>query len=727
METVESYLSSKGVRSRQGGSGELHVHCFFCNEDPGRPGRLYINSDTGVFFCHLCEAKGHINTLRAHFGDPPILEDGSIKQAKVEKPIPLNLFRAAAEFYHDALRKKGNPEREMVLDYLFKERGLTKETVQKHLLGWGIAGLKDHLVARGFSEEECVSSGLIATNGYEILSNKITIPYVTHGQVVQVRGKDIGGKYVTPTHNSVRLFNVDSTENADRVVICEGEFDALVLEQLGYHAVGAPGANAFPEGWKVYFQDIKKIYVCFDNDVPGIKGAENVLRILGPTAKMVTMPGANGGPKNDPSEWIIKKGHTKEDFEALLAPLNASKLLVSVHEAYEEWLKYEGNVNRGMGISTGYATLDAKIEPGLMPGQVMVIMAKTGQGKTMILLNMFHRIFMKDTERDKKILFVSLEQTRNEWFQRARWIYKFYKATIGAPDPPDKEIIDFYADRFMLIDKNRVTPEELTHTITEYVEALAKPPDLIAVDYLGYWARAFRGEGYERTTAAIMEMKKMAKEIKTPFISPSQVKRAADAVHLTLDSARDSGAVEETSDFLLGFSRKLVKVEGAIPVGSTTPDAMLGLEGTQEIELKIHKSRHGGADQHIILHNGPLSLVLVPDTDKELVERVSRQWFCRDKGMKHDEWLERERLGIYETDPDWRERKDGLHRSNSSGRGDDTGEVGEVHSANNGNTVPNPPADGPVEEIREGVLPTPPGSHVQEFVWDSNVGAGPAN
>jgi hypothetical protein len=52
--------------------------------------------------------------------------------------------------------------------------------------------------------------------------------------VVQIRGKlwdGNGPKYVTAAGDEVRLFNMDSLEGADDVIITEGEYDAMVLAQ----------------------------------------------------------------------------------------------------------------------------------------------------------------------------------------------------------------------------------------------------------------------------------------------------------------------------------------------------------------------------------------------------------------------------------------------------------------------------------------------------------------
>src|ERR1043165_5037702 len=49
-----------------------------------------------------------------------------------------------------------------------------------------------------------------------------------------------------------------------RVVICEGEFDRLVLEARGYPAVSfTAGADTFLPEWAEHFEDISDVFICF--------------------------------------------------------------------------------------------------------------------------------------------------------------------------------------------------------------------------------------------------------------------------------------------------------------------------------------------------------------------------------------------------------------------------------------------------------------------------------
>lgn len=647
---VLDYLRSKGVPLKAAGVHNVHTHCWWCREDPSKRGRLYINIDPnmrppGLFHCHLCGEQGAFNKIRKFFGDPPLDDDGNEfgkdGSSGQDSSRRIAVLNAAAQHYHENLTD--HPE---IYDWLRRERGLTLATIEKHRLGWAVGNtLMQALRGKGFSSEEIKESRLFSASGQEFFQARVTIPYMVNGQVVQIRGKELAGKYYTPPGDKARLYNIDSVVNAKNVIITEGEFDALVLEQMGYTAVGSPGASVWQESWNGYVEEARRIYTCFDRDDAGDKGRERLTKVLGARVRHILMPEHDplNEAKNDPTEWIVKKGHTEPEFRALVDAAGGS-LLVTVDEAFAEWKQMEGNPNQ-VRLKFGYERLDGIIGGGIQPGQVAVILARTGTGKTIILCNIFHRMLHK--QPDKKILFFSLEQTRNEWFERAYKIHRFFN-----PRATKMDTLDYYRDRFMMVDKNRVTEEEVRIAIEDFVDRLGSPPDVVAVDYLGYWARSFKGEGYQRTTDAIMKLKEMAKDLRIPFITPHQVNRGASNSRLDLTAARDSGAVEETADFLFGLNNVYKKVDDDRG-GNEAVDKRTG-----ELALDVLKSRHGGAGQEVRLYNAPLSLTIV-SAESAAAEDARREWAWWERGESPEDCHLRRLTGItdlmppWKTDPNW--------------------------------------------------------------------------
>ena len=101
------------------------------------------------------------------------------------------------------------------------------------------------------------------------------------------------------------------------IIICEGEFDRLVLEARGFAAVtSTAGAGTFLPEWASYFRDIPDVCLCFDNDDAGRNGAARVAALI-PLAYVVTWPpeAPNGG---DVTDFFVALGRNADDFRTLL-------------------------------------------------------------------------------------------------------------------------------------------------------------------------------------------------------------------------------------------------------------------------------------------------------------------------------------------------------------------------------------------------------------------------
>ena len=892
MDLVE-YLQSKGVDVKLGGTGQVHSACFFCDEDPSRPGRLYFNNDPdsdkwGLFKCFLCDTKGSVNTLRKHFGDPPLDNKPSYKV--------LHILNAATDYYVNQLLE--NPD---AYTYLRIERGLSDQTIEKLRFGWADGGVLKHLMDKGFSPEEVKDTGLVNLHGFDFFQAKITIPYIEWGNTTTIRGKELGGKYLSLPGSRAQLYGVDAVRGEETVVLTAGEFDCALLQQLGFAAVGVPGENIWKPEWTETLDEARRIYVVFDNDAAGRAGSEKVAKELGPRSRVVEMPKASAGQKKiDVTEWVVNHNKTRESFEWLFSKAKGG-LLVSVAEAFDRWLEVEGNPNR-VGLRFNIEELDTELNHGLTPGQVVVLVGKTNclaadteiivnrggvgrhytleyvfnmlkgdgvvgvngrkytwsedntimvqrrwhdgtvrlvelkdiwysgekelwevttacgkkiksttdhrfmtengfrplkdifvgdcvyvnQGKglglpkkeaghykqksglthhpyrtrrkiyplrdtpgnTVQLHRVVYEAYLNDMtfddfvqacqtgdidgltfinpkthtvhhlDEDKannsisnlelldrvehlrhhatdgpppflyqtgltevvdieyvgmgdtydievlddphnfianefvvhnsakslstfnilhrmkllnpgiRILLLSLEQTKNEWYERAHRIHNFYE-----PGASTIETVRFWEQNLYLVDKNRVTEAELEVAIDQYRYETRHSPDIVVVDYLGYYARSFHGEEYQRTSTAIMGLKAIAKEHECVFFVPHQANRQVGfAEQLRLDSMRGSGVVEETADMVLSIF---------------STDQSPGIDKAdekKEIHMTILKSRDGGVNAKVIYQFAPLTLALVPRSDP-LQERALLEKKMAWAGLSWQEAAEMHRTG----------------------------------------------------------------------------------
>lgn len=596
MSEVLDYLASKDIDYRVAPNGNVRTTCFFHGEDgDAHTGRLYIQVDDeveprGLFWCHVCQEKGTLNKLKRHFGD-------EVDYSQLPNGRKVQIFQAAAEYYAANL-----PNDQKVIDYLLDERNLSPETINEMQLGAADGNLLNHLLLKEFTKEEIRSTGLVNSIDEDFFQpGTVVIPYFMQNSCVQLRGRILGetkNKYRTPPGQKATLYNVDTMLDTNEVILCEGEFDAILLSELGYHAIGVPGVRSFKEEWGRFFSEMKRVYICFDTDEPGQDGAARLAAFLGPKARIIELPKPQSGLDVDISDYFKSVGYDTAGFDLLLKKARSGSL-VRVEDAFEAWLDREGNPDL-KGLETGYSKLDSIIRPGLLPGQLAVFLARTGTGKTIQMVNFMHRMIA--IKPDVKILFLSLEQTSNEWFERARRVCGFYDPVLHPDFGLNEATIDFYKNNLMMVEKNRVSMEEFRAAIRQTKEEYETDIDMIVVDYLGYWARAFKGEPYVRTSDAVMALKEVAKEEGVVIFAPHQVNRGSQpGTKIKTSDSRESGVVEETADFLLAIEKPLEEMNATTATGA--------------LSLEILKSRHGGVGASIEMLFAPTSLAVVPAVD----------------------------------------------------------------------------------------------------------------
>jgi DNA primase len=135
-----------------------------------------------------------------------------------------------------------------------------------------------YLVARGITEQTAhtyrLGYVLDPARGDDEYVGRLVIPYLNTAGVVDVRYRALHPgeepKYKSRPGASVRLFSVKSLmQPGDSIVICEGELDAMTVNQIGVPAVGVPGANAWKDHWRLLFADYDNVIVCCDGDQAG--------------------------------------------------------------------------------------------------------------------------------------------------------------------------------------------------------------------------------------------------------------------------------------------------------------------------------------------------------------------------------------------------------------------------------------------------------------------------
>jgi archaellum biogenesis ATPase FlaH len=604
---VVAYLASKGVQTYKANGPEVTAHCWKCPDgDLKGKGKMYVNAVEGFFDCKRCGHTGGTYLMQKDFGDEP---------TKLAPGVDPNIRRKILDWAGDIGSAMLENNDDMLM-YLMNDRGLSPETIVERKLGWvGKGWSLTGSLPEEFKKDELLTTGLVYRDGpragTDFFYDHLLIPYLSRGHIVQIRGKVLGKKYFTGPGDPVRLYNQDSLDHAEDVIITEGEYDCMVVAQhlavspedrvRKMAIIGLAGANGFTTEMDGYLSEAKRIYIALDPDDTGKREAVKLKERLGTRARIVELPPQL--PKCDWTEyllpvpagasvgWHLEHPHAGHDWRDVVNLLgNASgKRIFSMRES---GFAYRTQTEERVSVKTGFVQLDATIV-GMRPGQVMVVLAKTGTGKTIFLCNLAYNM------REHKILFISLEMTKEECYERLRMIFLHHN-----PRATDHELEEAMSGIF-ICDENRLGERDLATLVDEFEVECGVRPDVVFVDYLGYYARGQKGNSpYEKTTNAVMQLKAEAKAGRFVCISPAQVNRGTkEGKPIDLDDARDSGAIEETADFLLSLWRPDDALQAEIQ----------NLQQSGRTKMTILKSRHGGKDKTFTLVFDLMTLAMVDE------------------------------------------------------------------------------------------------------------------
>ncbi len=271
----------------------------------------------------------------------PIIEEAhdpesDRKRRKITRIKELN--NKAARFFHQQLLH--SPDAQHARDYL-KSRGFDKATAKKWLIGWAPRDSRLFLeMAResNFTGREILQAGL---GGLRDKNNprsglwvkfydQLTFPIHNDiGDVVGfsariLREDDKRGKYIntsdTPLFNKSKLlFGLDKGRRAmgqeKFALVCEGQIDAIVLQESGFANTVAPLGTAFTEEHaRMIKRYTDRVVLCYDGDEAGMAAADKAFKQLtahGLPVKLMHLPQGD-----DPDSFI--KNHGIEAFRELL-------------------------------------------------------------------------------------------------------------------------------------------------------------------------------------------------------------------------------------------------------------------------------------------------------------------------------------------------------------------------------------------------------------------------
>ena len=287
--TIKDYLTRKGVAFRESGK-ELITHCLFngCDKDSrGTEAHLYFDAETGQYDCKKCGEKGNLVTLAKHFGD-------SIQDIALNPITPAQNPRKSTKFDAELVETCHLVLPVHIRQYL-NARGVSDAVIDAHKLGWGKFYGK----------------------------NWITIPvkdiYGAFRFFKLRRDPNAGDEKITyPKGVEAQIYGWEMLTNANHpLTICEGELDRLALLSKNIPAITSThGAMTFKQEWCEKVGKGRKIYICYDNDDTGKKGAERAAKMVengGNETYIITLP-QEVGEGGDITDYLVKLNGNPDDL-----------------------------------------------------------------------------------------------------------------------------------------------------------------------------------------------------------------------------------------------------------------------------------------------------------------------------------------------------------------------------------------------------------------------------
>ena len=208
------------------------------------------------------------------------------------------------------------------LEYVFKQRGLSKEIVQEFKIGYapddGEAAVR-FLMKKGFTRQELSEAGLTNRFGGDIFRGRMTVPLMDpSGQVIGFTGRILTDDPKAPKYlntpqtliydKSRHVFGLSQAKESIRKtefsVIVEGNLDVVSSHQAGVKNVVASAGTALTE-WhlKSLARLSHDVRLSFDADKAGLAATERSIPIAGVVGVELSIISLPEGAK-DPDELI---------------------------------------------------------------------------------------------------------------------------------------------------------------------------------------------------------------------------------------------------------------------------------------------------------------------------------------------------------------------------------------------------------------------------------------
>ena len=500
-------------------------------------------------------------------------------------------------------------------DY-WKKRGLSKEIVDRFKLGY-VAEWRHPKAPKSPASPRLIIP--TSTGSYLARDTRDKIPEEQKA-------------YSKSKVGSIQLFNKKALQTATKpIFIVEGELDALSIIEVGGEAIAlgtTTKVKSFLELLKTEKPE-KPLIIALDNDEAGEKAyrelSEGLKRLdipfyrFNPAGEYKDSNEALQGNREAFRQAVEEAEHIQDEAEQAQREAYLSTSTSHYLQSFIDGIADSVNTPY---IPTGFKKLDTVLDGGLYEG-LYIVGAISSLGKTTLITQIADQI----AQTGQDVLIFSLEMARAEIMAKsisrhtlqqvlssggeirnaktARGIttgkrYENYNKT-------ERDLINgaivaysqYAANIYISEGIGDIGAEQIRETVKKHILFTGKTP-VVIIDYLQILAPYNdRATDKQNTDKAVMELKRISRDFKTPVIGISSFNRANYKEAVTMEAFKESGAIEYSSDILIGLQLK-----GAGKKDFNANEAKK--KDPREIELVILKNRNGRAGDSLSFNFYPL-------------------------------------------------------------------------------------------------------------------------
>lgn len=294
------------------GSSNVNVFCPFHESEESSTSASCSVSRDGFFVCKSCGAKGDVFDFYAKRAgvdrDEAKHQLVPAKEPAVSttkgggsggKPSKKRLDMDTVAMCQIMLQDNG-----YFLSYLHEERGIDDDTIQRFKLG---------------CDERRITIPIFDDDG-EVVNIRRYMPHAQSGPKMVSYGEGYGRPRMFP------IEVLQQTNHTDWLILCEGEWDCMLLNQHGLPAICVTSGVATWESSFTAMLADRNVVIIYDvNDKKDDLGQRvaweraRVLRSAGANIKVVQLPLPDNYVGGDITDWFVKEGHTATELEELIA------------------------------------------------------------------------------------------------------------------------------------------------------------------------------------------------------------------------------------------------------------------------------------------------------------------------------------------------------------------------------------------------------------------------